>query len=322
MHTEDVARLMDSEIAAFLARFPVQFGSLNADSIDASRALMTTVFPYESSGHVRIEEHIVPAENGEPEVVLRVHRPVNAEGPLPCLYWMHGGGLVMGWAKGDDARFESWCQTHQMVAVSVEYRLAPETPYPGPLEDCYRGLRFIQQHAVDLGIDPAQIGIGGSSAGGGLAAGLALLARDRGEIEIQFQLLFYPMIDDRRTTPSASWDVPVWPPQSNTFGWTSYLPDVVGGPDVPGYAAAARATDLTGLPNTLLIVGGLDGFVDEDVAFASRLNQAGVSTELHVYPGGPHAFDVFAPYAALSKRATRDVAEWLSKQLSTLGTGS
>ncbi len=315
LDAQQVSALLDPEIAAFFEKFPSPFGIVNAKTLSASRELMTTEFPYEISGKVSIEQRFVPAVGDQPEVMLRVHRPVGVDGSLPCLVWMHGGGLVMGTANGDDARFESWCQTHQMVAVSVEYRLAPETPYPGPLEDCYVGLRYVHEHAWSLGIDAQRIGVGGSSAGGGLAAGLALLARDRGEIEVSFQLLFYPMIDDRRTNTSASWEVPIWAPESNTFGWTSYLPVTVGGPDVPGYAAAARATDLSGLPPALIVVGGLDGFVDEDVDYAARLNRCGVPTELHVYPGCPHAFDVFAPYSTIAKRTRRDVAEWLTSQL-------
>ncbi len=250
---------------------------------------------------------------GGPDVALRVHRPVHADEPLPCLYWMHGGGMIMGNANQDDIRFGNWCARHQIMAISVEYRLAPENPYPAPMEDCYAGLVWVQTNAAELGVDPARIGIGGASAGGGLAAGLALLARDRGlpGPTLASQLLIYPMIDDRQTTPSSSWDVPIWPPASNRFGWGSYLGPLVDG-NVPIYAAPARATSLAGLPPALVIVGALDGFLDEDVDYALRLNRAGVDVELHVYPGAPHGFDGLLPGTAVAKKASRDIHEWLA----------
>ncbi len=314
MNTDDIAKLLDPEIAAFFVKYPPMVGTISSDTLEAARATILTP-PYEASGAVTIEDHIVPAQGAEPAVSIRVHRPVGVDGMLPCLVWMHGGGLVMGTAAGADAQFETWCVQHRMVAVSVEYRLAPETPYPGPLEDCYRALRHVHQNATSFGVDANRIGIGGASAGGGLAAGLGLLARDRAEVPVLFQLLVYPMIDDRRTTTSSSWEVPVWNPPSNTFGWTSYLPGIVGGPDVPIYAAAARAQDVSGLPPTHIMVGGLDLFVDEDTDYARRLIQAGVPTELHVYPGAPHAFELFAPYTTIAKRAQRDLAEWLTARL-------
>ena len=179
--------------------------------------------------------------------------------------------------------------------MSVQYRLAPETPYPGPLDDCYAGLAWVHQHADELGVDPDRIGIGGQSAGGGLAAGLALLARDRGEVPVAFQLLIYPMLDDRQITPSSGWPDPIWPPSANTYGWTAYLGDRKGGPDVEPYAAPARATDLAGLPPTLIAVGAIDGFSDEDIDYAVRLRHAGVPVDLHVYAGAPHGFEGLAP---------------------------
>ena len=252
-----------------------------------------------------------------PPVTLRIHRRKDQSDVAGCLYWIHGGGLVLGSYAMEDARFDRWCQLFGIVGVAVEYRLAPETPYPGPIEDCYRGLAWVHANAQALGIDPQRIGIGGASAGGGLAASLALLARDRRELAIAYQLLIYPMIDDRQRTPSSGWEVPVWPPAANTYGWASYLGGANAGPDVSPYAAAARAKDLAGLPPALISVGGVDGFVDEDIDYALRLNQANVPTELHVYPGGPHGFDSLAPDSALAKRAKRDMEDWLAKQVGT-----
>jgi acetyl esterase/lipase len=307
---------VDPEVAAALAALPLDIGALLGGLTDASlpaaRAAMSQMPVPELSDAVERTDHDVPGTDG---VVVRVHRPVGASGALPCLCWMHGGGLVLGSYEGDDARFDRWSPMFGLVGVSVEYRLAPETPYPGPLEDCYAGLVWAYQHAGELGIDPARIGIGGPSAGGNLAAGLALLARDRGEVPVQYQLLIYPMLDDRQITPSSQWPDPVWPPAANTYGWTAYLGDRRGGPDVDPYAAPARATELAGLPPTLIAVGAIDGFSDEDIDYAARLRQAGVPVDLRVYAGGPHGFDGLAPDSALARRANRDIEEWLGAQL-------
>ena len=191
--------------------------------------------PVELSDKVERKDYVVP---GDPDVVIRVHRPVGASGPLPCFYAIHGGGYVLGSYAMDDARFDAWCPEFGCVGVSVEYRLAPETPYPGPLDDCYLGLKWVYDHHDEIGVDPEHIGIGGVSAGGGLAAGLALLARDRGEVPLRFQLLDCPMLDDRQTTPSSQLDgLHVWNRHSNTYGWRSYLGDLYGTADVPPYAA-------------------------------------------------------------------------------------
>src|SRR4029453_14639691 len=185
-------------------------------------------------------------------------------------------------------------------------------PYPLPLDDCHAGLAWVYDHADQLGVDPSRIGIGGASAGGGLAAGLALLARDRGELPVAFQLLIYPMIDDRQVTASSGWTAPIAPPSPNHFGWTSYVGAGKGGPDVPGYAAPARAADLAGLPPTLIAVGAIDGFCDEDIENATRLRHAGLPVELHVYPGAPHGFDGMGAGSSIARRANRDMQDWLS----------
>jgi acetyl esterase/lipase len=215
----------------------------------------------------------------------------------------------------DDQLFDRWCPPLGIVGVSVEYRLAPEHPYPAPLDDCYAALAWTFEHADELGIDRERIGIGGISAGGGLAAALALLARDRGELSPSFQLLDCPMIDDRQSTSSMQLDgLYVWSRESNEFGWRSYLGDLYGSPDLPPYAAAARATDLTGLPPAFVSVGAIDGFRDEDIDYATRLNQAGVPCELHVYPGLPHGYGL-VPEAAMVRRARQDVDDWLGRQV-------
>lgn len=309
----DVNRLLDPETAAALAAMP-RMGAITIDQIPAVREQrLAALQAVQLSDAVERRDYNVPGRDGAPDVTVRVHRPRAAAGALPCVYWMHGGGYILGTYAMDDLRFDRWCVTLGCVGVSVEYRLAPETPYPGPLEDCYAGLAWTHANAAELGIDVARLGIGGASAGGGLAAGLALLARDRGEVPLAFQLLIYPMIDDRITSVSSSWqDVPIWPPGSNRVGWAAYLGALTGG-DVPIYAAPARATDLTGLPPALIPVGSLDGFLDEDVDYALRLNHAGVPCELKVYPGGPHGFDGITPGTSLARRARADMEEWLAR---------
>lgn len=252
---------------------------------------------------------------GDPSVPLRVHRSRNAVGAQPCVYSIHGGGYVMGSYDDDDTRFDSWCPALGIVGVSVDYRLAPETPYPGPLEDCYSGLRWVHDHSDELGIDPQHIGVIGVSAGAGLAAALALQARDRGELPVAFQLLDSPMLDDRQRTPSSRLDgLPVWSRESNSFGWRSYLGDLYGATDLPYTAAPARCLDLSGLPPAIVSVGTVDGFRDEAIDYATRLNQAGVPCELHVYPGGCHGFQM-AVDSDLARRANRNVIEWLSRHV-------
>ena len=299
---------LDVEVAAAIELLPAF--EMTADVLATFRQFGAMELPL--SDAVERTDHVV---TGEPDVTVRVHRPKSAEGTLPAVYSMHGGGYVIGSHVMEDPRFDAWCPKLGFVAVSVEYRLAPETPYPGPLEDCYLGLKWTYANAAALGIDPQRIGIMGVSAGGGLAAALALLARDRSEVPIAFQLLDSPMLDDRQITPSSRQDgLAVWTRGSNAFGWKSYLGDLYGRDDVPYTAAPARATDLSGLPPALVTVGAVDGFRDEDVDYALRLNQAGVPTELHVYPGACHGFNVMAPDAPVTKQCLRDVEGWLTRQ--------
>lgn len=310
----DVQALLDPEIAAALKQMPPT-AALTVERLPAIReGRMAQLAGITLSDQVERRDYAVPGPAGAPDVAIRVHRPVNQSEPLPCIFWIHGGGYILGSYLADDLRFDTWCRTLNCVGVSVEYRLAPETPYPGPLEDCYAALAWVAKQAADLRIDPAHIGIGGGSAGGGLAAGLALLVRDRGEIPITFQLLVYPMIDHRRVTVSSTWQVPIWPPASNEFGWNAYLGSLAGG-DVPIYAAPTGATDLTRLPPAFITVGALDGFLDEDIDYAQRLSHAGVPTDLRVYPGAPHGFDSLLPGTALARRARRDIDDWLARVL-------
>ena len=270
------------------------------------------------SDAVERTEHEVP---GDPPVPVRVHRAKDAQGLLPAIVTIHGGGYVIGSSDMDSPLLDRWCPSLGVVGVSVEYRLAPETPYPGPLDDCYAALRWTYDKAAELGIDQNRIGVYGLSAGGGLAAALALLARDRGEVPLAFVLLDCPMLDDRQQTPSMqSEGLYVWSGASNEFGWRSYLGDLYGSDHIPPYAAAAREADLAGLPPTCVIVGSIDGFRDEDIDYAQRLNQAGVPCELHVIAGLPHAY-LLVPGAAAVQLAVHDMDVWLARQLAGLTTG-
>lgn len=304
----DMRTLLDPELAPILEAFPTR----TISSENYLEARQRPPLAVELSEDVTRTDHEV---DGDEPIAVRVHRPRDAKGSLPCVFSIHGGGYVLGSYEMDDARFDRWCVVHQVVGVSVEYRLAPECPYPGPLEDCYRALSWTFAHADELSIDRGRIGLFGSSAGGGLAAGLALLARDRAELHLAFQLLDCPMLDDRQSTPSICRDdLLTWTRGSNEFGWRSYLGAIYGTDGVPQYAAAARATDLSGLPPAFVAVGAIDGFRDEDVDYATRLSRAGVETELHVYPGAPHGFQL-ARDATISQRAARIQDEWIRTQI-------
>jgi acetyl esterase/lipase len=305
----------DPEVRAALEASP-SLGTVKAETLDqvrANRMLLSEQVPL--SSEVTRTDHLIPGPDGAPDIRLRVHRPRSASHDLPALYWIHGGGYVLGTPEQDDLRFDRWCQRFDLAGVCVQYRLAPEHPFPAAIDDCYAGLAWLDQHGDELGIDTSRIGIGGPSAGGGLAAALALLVRDRAEIEIDYQLLIYPMLDDTRTTHTANIEVPVWDRESNEFGWSSYLGPRFGTDDIPPHAAPARATDLSGLPPTYLMVGTLDAFADEDLDYALRLNHAGVAVEAHLYPGAPHGFEGFAPDAAVSRQARADINQWLATRL-------
>ena len=224
----------------------------------------------------------------------RLYRPTAAAAPTAALLWIHGGGYLLGSPEQDDALCRRYVQLLCITVAAVRYRLAPEHPYPIPLEDCYRVLTWL---AGLPGVDADRIAIGGASAGGGLTAALSFLARDRGEVSPALQVLSYPMLDDRTVGPDL--EKPgfrLWNARSNRFGWTSYL----GGAD-PAVAVPARRTDLVGLAPAWLGVGTLDLFCAEDLAYAARLNAAGVECEVHEVPGAFHGFDGLAPKAAVSQ---------------------
>jgi acetyl esterase/lipase len=226
-------------------------------------------------------------------VGVRLHRPVDASQPGPALLWIHGGGYVIGNAQQDDKLCHRFTRELGITVASVDYRLAPEHPYPAPLEDCYSALTWL---AGLPAVDPARVAIGGASAGGGLAAALALLARDRGEITPTLQLLAYPMLDDRSGAEPDNPNYRLWTPKSNRFGWAAYL----GNTD-PQVAVPARRADLSGVAPAWIGVGTNDLFHDEDLAYAERLTAAGVPCHVEVVSGAFHGFDQIVPKAAVSR---------------------
>jgi acetyl esterase/lipase len=233
-------------------------------------------------------------------VSVRVHRPSPSPTTSSALLWIHGGGMVMGTAAQDDAICRRFTEELGIIVASVDYRLAPEHPFPVPLHDCYDALLWL---AGRRDVDSSRIAVGGASAGGGLAAALALLAHQRGEVGLAMQLLAYPMLDDRTATLPDVNDRSrrLWNNKANRFGWQSYLGHAPGLGEVDGLAAPARYDDLSGLPPAWMGVGTLDLFYEEDVAYAHRLRAAGVDCELDVVPGAFHGFDVVRPKSGVAQ---------------------
>ncbi len=305
------------------AREPFTLENLAArQEKDAAARPRPTVAELQADGRFEVEELRVPGAPGAPDVTLVSARPAGIAGPLPLLYYMHGGGMIMGNAWSVLPRLlHEWTLGLELAVVSVEYRLAPQAQYPGPLEDCYAGFVWAAEHADRLGIDADRIVIGGKSAGGGLAAALALLTRDRGGPVPIGQLLLCPMLDDRNDTYSSHQmaGVDAWDRISNATAWQALLGDRYGAADLPPYAAPARATDLSGLPPAYIDVGSAETFRDEGVAYANSIWQAGGQAELHVWPGAFHGFDTFAPRAALSQDARNARTRWLRRLLAQSG---
>jgi acetyl esterase/lipase len=305
----------DPELSAALAALPQELQhSLLPEDIPGWRSGLTETLPttddvLRRDGAVEFSERQIPGPDGAPDVSVLILRPSRGSGPWPGIYHTHGGGMVLGNNRVGADELAMWCDEIGAVGVSVEYRLAPEHPHPAPVEDCYAGLVWTGKHADELGIDPSRLVIAGGSAGGGLAAGTALMARDRGGPALSHQILMCPMLDDRGVTPSSQEldNEGVWDRTSNVTGWRALLGDACGGPDVSPYAAPARAQDLTGLPPAFIDVGSVETFRDEDIEYAARLSQAGGSVEFHMWPGGFHGFDMMVPHSALAQiaRATR-----------------
>jgi acetyl esterase/lipase len=313
----------DPELAAALVVLAGQLPPVfTLDVIPALRQQAAAVPPVPAEalsrdGAFEVTERRVPGPAGAPQISLLICRPAGVTAPTAAIYHIHGGGMIIGDSRTGLPEMLESVQELGAAVISVEYRLAPETPHPGPVEDCYAGLVWTAAHADELGIDPDRIVVAGGSAGGGLAAAVALLARDRGGPALLAQLLLCPMLDDRNDTPSARQmaGLGIWDSASNETGWTALLGAARGGPDVSPYAAPARATDLSGLPPAFIDVGSAETFRDEAVTYASRIWQAGGVAELHVWPGGFHGFAMLAPQAAVSRAASSAPRNWLRRVL-------
>lgn len=294
---------VDPDLRSVIPLLP-NFDTVNRDNLADFRALLKgeAVEPG-LHGTVRVEVMAVP---GDPAVPALLYRPVGEGGGAgrPAILNIHGGGFVCGDAAREHTAMLELAAALDCVILSLDYRLAPEHPWPAPTDDCAAGLAWLHGSARTLGIDPARIAVRGVSAGGGLAAGLALRARARADLPICFLLLVYPMLDDR-TAGTPHCGQYVWTAAANRFGWASFLGEHAANP--PAEAVPARAQDLAGYPPTFIGVGDIDLFAAENLAFAQALMAAGVPVELHLYPGAYHGFALigFAPVAQAFERECR-----------------
>lgn len=285
---------------------PVPFDPAR-DTVEQFRRAVQASYPDDP---IPCEERTIPGPPGATDVRVLLHRPQQARSPAPAILYLHGGGYVAGTPDMMASLCDTLATESGALVVAVQYRLAPETPFPGPLEDCHAALTWLAAEAGALGIDRDRIAVMGQSAGGGLAAALALLARDRGGPALKAQFLIYPMLDPRTGTADAPVDNSttgelVWTRAANRFGWSALR----GGQDITparlGHFAPALADTVAGLPPTFVAVGALDLFLEEDVAYALRLSRAGIPIDLHLYPGGVHGFDAFP--GALADRFHADL---------------
>jgi len=265
---------------------------------------------------LQIDDRLVPGWEGEPDVAVRVYRPRSDAMPAPGIVMIHGGGFVIGSVEAEHAGAARMSIDTGAVVVSVEYRLAPEHPYPAGLHDCYAALAYLHAEAGALGVDAGRVALCGASAGGGLAAATALLARDLGGPPVCFQMLAIPELDDRLETPSmrAFVDSPLWNRPLAEQSWRAYLGDLSGSAEVPSYAAPSRAGDLSGLPPAYVSTAEHDPLRDEGITYALRMLQAGVSVELHQFPGTYHG-SALVTTAAVSRRAQREATLVLRRAL-------
>jgi acetyl esterase/lipase len=318
----ELIRFVDPELREFLRGLPKE-GPLTAETIRQMRSstgIVKTSIPPSLSADV--VGRAIPGAKGAPDVQIFIVNGSPSHQLRPGLLYMHGGGYISGNTASSFPGFaglKKIALDHNCTVISVDYRLAPETRFPGALEDNYSALKWLHSNSASLGVDPTRIAVMGESAGGGHAAMLAIAARDRGEVPVLFQLLIYPMLDDRT---GSTRKVPphigafIWTPEANRFGWSSLLGIPAGSRIVPEGSVPARVRDLRGLPPTYIGVGSLDLFVDDDIEFAKRLIDAGVPTEVHVSPGAYHGFFFLVPDAAVSRRFSDSYNAALTKAFS------
>jgi acetyl esterase len=317
---------LDTELAEALAAFPagmdpgehlrdmnvVKMMRSTLDLLEATGGSLPT------DGRVTVEDRSIPGPQAGTEIPIRIYAPLApAVAPAAALVFFHGGAFVLGDRYTEELRCLRYAAEVPCVVVSVDYRLAPEHPYPAAVDDCFAGLEWTLAHALELGVDPARVGVGGSSAGGALAAAVALRARDTGGPPLAFQLLNYPVIDDRMDTASmrAFATTPLWTSGATADMWDHYLGDRKLRGDVSPYAAPGRAADLSGLPPAYVLTAELDPLRDEGIEYARRLMEAGVPTELHTVAGACHGFDIIAADGALGQRAIDEQVRALARGL-------
>ena len=306
---------LDPELAQLLARLPAA-PALDADTLPQMRQFRMPAEAFLEGRSLERRELAIAAPDGA-KLPLSVFRPagLDATTAAPCIYWLHGGGMVMGDRFANLDIPLDWLERFGAVVVTLDYRLAPEVSGTTLVEDCYAGLAWTAEHAAELGIDPARIVVAGASAGGGLTAGMTLLARDRGGPAIAAQVLICPMLDHRNTSVSSQQYIEgpaTWTRGANAFGWQAVLGS---GNEVSAYVSPALAVDLANLPPTFIDTGSAEVFRDEDAAYASGIWAAGGEAELHVWPGGFHGFDALFPQARLSIVARQTRSDWLDRLL-------
>jgi acetyl esterase/lipase len=302
----------DPELVPWIPMLP----SLDISDIAATRAEMAALSeqapPYEPPVPLTVQDRVAPGSEGSEDVAVRVYAPAGRTAALPGLLYIHGGGFVFGSVDSEGPRAQEFAAAADAVVVSVDYRLAPENPFPAALQDCYAALTYLAKNATELGVDPQHIGVAGASAGGCLAAATALMARDLGGPELCMQYLGIPVLDDRLETHSMRTytDTPVWNRPNAILSWRYYL----GGQQPAPYAAPSRATDLTGLPPAYIDVCEFDPLRDEGIEYAQRLVQAGVHTEVHLYPGTFHGSSMITG-ATVAQRMFTDANEAVRRLL-------
>lgn len=303
------------ELRQALEQFP---GFQLEENLEASRAMLRNP-PIEKSELVNTTSRMIQGAAGE--MLVKIYEPSQRTGnKLPAMLWIHGGGYVLGHPDMDDALCERFVQAANCVVASVDYRLAPEHPYPAAIEDCYAALLWMTDEAESLGIDLERVAIAGASGGGGLTAALALLVRDKGGPDLIFQMPLYPMLDNRNRTASSQEilaDNATWNRTNNLTAWSMYLGEDASKNELSPYAVPARAESLAGLPPTYTCIGQLDLFRDETIEYVTRLAEAGVDVEFQLYPGSYHCFEVFVPQAEVSKRASQGYVDAMARALNS-----